>query len=415
MRLSLQPQRDQLQRAREVWRDVQAGLPAEVVAANNIRIPKETLSEWFDDCIRLLNAVCNSESVDAGLGALYQTNIVNIVPQVEQFTTNAKQQGLNWATQNTPQLFSNLWTVKSSLLWLAPFKEALGDIAVLRMADLASKASAIEPLSATLQQAVSDARSQIAEIDVRKNEAEIASEAVKGHEREAGNARMNAQANAAGTAEEKQKVDAIISELSSAEKTQQILFNEFEHRRTQIDALLEGASKVGLARSFSDRRKSLQTVQWVWFFAFSCGIVALVIGTWYTIRGIGGLGALVTKDRAVDSWGVATHILLAGPLVWFTWFAARQYGYTLRLIEDYAFKEASALSFVGYRNEMGDDEEMLKLLRQSAIHNFGANPTRMLDRPDAASPLHELVDKAVEKGTLDKLLDIVRALNPLKK
>jgi type I restriction-modification system DNA methylase subunit len=85
------------------------------------------------------------------------------------------------------------------------------------------------------------------------------------------------------------------------------------------------------------------------------------------------------------------------------------------LIEDYAFKEASALAFVGYKREMGEVEEMLKLLRETAFKNFGASPTRMLSKSEPSSPLHELVDKALEnQGIFDKLLQLFKALKSVK-
>jgi len=71
------------------------------------------------------------------------------------------------------------------------------------------------------------------------------------------------------------------------------------------------------------------------------------------------------------------------------------------------------MAFAGYRNEMGADPEMLKLLQESAIRSFGANPAKMLlKRGDAASPVHELVEKALDKLKPNEIVD---ALSPLLK
>ena len=71
------------------------------------------------------------------------------------------------------------------------------------------------------------------------------------------------------------------------------------------------------------------------------------------------------------------------------------------------------MAFAGYRNEMGADSDMLKLLQESAIRNFGANPTKMLfKRADAASPLHEMLEKILEKV---KPVEIIEALAPFLK
>ncbi|CAJ3406747.1 Uncharacterised protein [Burkholderia pseudomallei] len=76
--------------------------------------------------------------------------------------------------------------------------------------------------------------------------------------------------------------------------------------------------------------------------------------------------------------------------------------------EDYAFKSAAAHAFVGYRNEMNDDNEMIKLLREYAAKNFGANPIRVLSKNEAASPLHNIFDRLLDKVSPDKLIDILK-------
>lgn len=41
-----------------------------------------------------------------------------------------------------------------------------------------------------------------------------------------------------------------------------------------------------------------------------------------------------------------------GPLIWVGWFSAIQYGNTIRVQEDYEFKEATAKAFIGFRDHM---------------------------------------------------------------
>ena len=139
----------------------------------------------------------------------------------------------------------------------------------------------------------------------------------------------------------------------------------------------------------------------------------LALCNFLTTTGAINLPPLIRVDETIDSWSVLARILLTGPAVWFTWFVARQYSHTMRLIEDYAFKEASALAFVGYKREMGEDEDMIKLLRETAIKNFGASPTRMLSVSEPSSPMHELIDKAFQKGGLEKVIEVLKAINPI--
>lgn len=84
-------------------------------------------------------------------------------------------------------------------------------------------------------------------------------------------------------------------------------------------------------------------------------------------------------------------------------------GYTTRLREDYAYKEASAKSFEGYKREAEQvDAEMLKRLLETAIENLGQNPIRIYDGHDNhGSPVQELLEKATKD---DRWLDVVKSL-----
>jgi hypothetical protein len=105
-----------------------------------------------------------------------------------------------------------------------------------------------------------------------------------------------------------------------------------------------------------------------------------------------------------DTWLIwfISRLTTASPVIWFTWFAALQYSRTMRLEEDYAFKSAAAQSFYGYRREVGADEELLKLLQETAIKNFGSNPTRVLGSNDHGSPGQEFLQKLFSKTGIGK-------------
>lgn len=123
----------------------------------------------------------------------------------------------------------------------------------------------------------------------------------------------------------------------------------------------------------------------------------------------------IVKDGNLDYWAILFPISLISPIIWFTWFSVRQYSHNTVLIEDYAFKEASALAFVGYKKDMEDDLEMVKLLRESAIHNFSYAPSRLISKSDAVSPLHDLIEKACQdKGMFERVISLLNAVNPKK-
>ena len=92
------------------------------------------------------------------------------------------------------------------------------------------------------------------------------------------------------------------------------------------------------------------------------------------------------------------RLALTAPFIWLGWFSARQHGFTSRLREDYAYKEASAKSFEGYKREAKEvDKEMLQKLLEQAIKNLGDNPIRIYNGHDNhPSPTHELIDNIMK-------------------
>lgn len=214
--------------------------------------------------------------------------------------------------------------------------------------------------------------------------------------------------NVAGNMEEKSLlIDAQLEKLKDVD-------SHFATANSKITDLLASASRVGLARSFALRRNKLEWANVGWVTVFLFGIAAMVYGTLLEHK---LLPALIGPDGSLHMNAVLTRVLFAAPLVWLTWFAARQFGNNARLIEDYAFKESSALAYHGYKNEfLGDqDHETLTVLRKVAAENFGANPTRMLSGQEAASPLHELLEGALKKEGFDKIVTVLNALNPKAK
>lgn len=190
----------------------------------------------------------------------------------------------------------------------------------------------------------------------------------------------------------------LTGELQTNKATQQQLFAAFESYREQVDELLGDANRTGMAASFTARREALLTPMWIWGVVF--------IGT---LIGLSIIGLKYIEPLIVDAnWEqIPAKLALTTPLIWLGWFAVKQYGFTTRLREDYAYKEASAKSFEGYKREAGQDPEMLKRLLETAIENLGQNPIRIYDgQNNHGSPLQELLEKATKD---DRWLDIVKS------
>ena len=190
------------------------------------------------------------------------------------------------------------------------------------------------------------------------------------------------------------------NELEINKATQQQLFAEFEGYREQVKELLGDANRTGMAASFTARRAALRDPMRVWSVVFIGAIIGL------SILGLVYIEPLI----AAAHWEqIPAKLTLTAPLIWLGWFAVKQYGYTTRLREDYAYKEASAKSFEGYKREAGQvDPEMLKRLLETAIENLGQNPIRIYDGHDNhGSPVQELLEKAAKD---DRWLDVVKSL-----
>jgi exonuclease VII small subunit len=150
---------------------------------------------------------------------------------------------------------------------------------------------------------------------------------------------------------------------------QQDLFAQFEAHRNKINDLLDDANRTGMAASFTNRRR--------WLIAPMLSWIAVFGGSIYGLFQMGA--TYLAPILASGNWEqLPARLALTAPLIWLGWFSAKQYGYTSRLREDYAYKEASAKSFEGYKREAGQvDPSMLKNLLDTAIKNLGDNPIRI--------------------------------------
>ncbi|GFZ79378.1 hypothetical protein GCM10011497_04440 [Elstera cyanobacteriorum] len=227
---------------------------------------------------------------------------------------------------------------------------------------------------------------------------------IQGHEREVSTAKITTLSSASDAQSALSSIHKVIDDLNQSIIIKDNLFQEFNSIRDDVSILLENANKIGLARSFSQRKKDLFISSWLWLSMFVLGVGGLLaLGIYYILPLLG--------VSSPDPTAVATRFLIGAPLVWLTWFGARQYGHNLRMREDYAFKEATAMAFVGYRNEMSQDADMLKLLQESAIRNFASSPLEAISKKDeVASPIHDLLEKSLSKLEPKQLVDAIITL-----
>lgn len=397
--------------AQESWSTAGPSLPS---LPNGVAV--DDVSRSFQEISTLLSAIQVAE-VDGLAWAIQKANIESLATQLNQAITPYVGNPAQVAA-NTPNICAWLWSLRSvalSLIPIHPQSERLSPDFVsefsARLEEMQRQFVEAQGIRDNVKRSEESALLWLREIATHKSQAGSDIEEVQkllatiqAHEREAGTAKTNASGSAATATTETAAVAKLCLEIGESVSKKDALFSEFETRRLEIAGLLENANKVGLARSFQDKRRK-STFTWAaWAVLF--------------VLGIGGLMAIgllqlipLLNTTTPDPTAVAVRILVTSPLIWLTWFAARQYGHALRISEDYGFKEAAAMAFTGYRNEVASDAEMLKLLQESAIRNFGSNPAELLlKRPDAASPLHDALERALEKLEPKQVMEAVTNL-----
>jgi len=403
----------QFSSAIDTWRSVIPRLPATFNTAQGISVSTEDLSKTLEEIYAALREINDSTEVDPILLSIHQAGTLNPVGQLSALVNNLQS---NPTPQLLDQIAQQTWGIRASLVWLVPGTASIKEMArKVSEIDLGSKVAALRNLSLEYAQEVSKTKDINKIVKEQQQEVLATVDLIKSHEREAANAKTNAEASATIVATNKESITLHLAELTSGIERQTKLLADIEDLKLKASSTLESTSKVALAASFANRKDQLAKEQQFWKIAFGGGIAIIFVIGILTITGIHPSLPPVFIDNKVEIGPLVARLVLFGPLVWFTWFSARQYGSATKLIEDYAFKEASALAFVGYQREMSDDSEMIKLLRESAISNFGNQPTRIFEKSDPASPLHELLDKALEKGAVDKFIELVKTLIPGKK
>jgi hypothetical protein len=420
--MSATPQADRLQEQKNQWDQFVLDLPDDIKSAYGADILTVSIPEWFLTCWGGVR-YAETQLVDPVMKELTWPLIIGQISGIDTHMQQFRTNGSAWffANQIPRAVLGLLWEIRKLLAWVTP--DLTNAAVVPAVSELMANAQLIYDAAHKTTTASREAlKSQevIGGIEAKFQEAVTR---IQGHEREASNAQSNATASASAATQAKGSVDELVSDLSGDVGVQKDLIAEFERNRDLVEQTLQGASKIGLAKSFSARRESLERSQGIWGGIFVGGLCLLLIGAALPLflniyRSGSGTESLApafgefssaSSPSALGSvLSYLSHVLIFGPGIWLTWFAARKYGQLSRLAEDYAFKEASALAFVGYRSEMGEDKEMLDLLRRTAIENFGANPVRVLADDEPASPVHDALVRVLKKTSPDKLAELLK-------
>lgn len=401
MKPQWEPNIQQFEAAATSYRAVTPRLPTSFPSSQGVVTPTDELTAFLEESFALLKETNERTDVNAVLLGIHQPGVLNSISQMVSAVSALQS---NPVPPYLDQIAQSLWSMRASIVWLiAPRPPEFS------AADIQAQSASLRTLSTDFSKALTRSMEETQLISTQLKQATASVEEIKAHEREAATARINSESSATTAAANKDAVATTLGALIEGTTKYQTLLASIDDLQRKAQSTLESTSKVALAAAFSDRKTSLSREKLGWLGAFGIGILGLFAVAIATQLGTLNLPTIF-KDNIFQVGPFLLRLFFVGPLVWFTWFAARQYGNTTRLIEDYAFKEASALAFVGYQREMSGDGEMIKLLRESAIGNFGSQPIRIFDKADPSSPAHELLSKAIDKGVLEKLIDLVKSL-----
>ena len=222
--------------------------------------------------------------------------------------------------------------------------------------------------------------------------------------------------NSAKTAEIARTADEKDTRVEEYEAQLAKLQEEYETTREKIDDLLPGATSTGLAKAFRIRKEALAPT-----LAWSKGIFIL------SILGFFGIGIWAIFWENIETlpqfivFSLERSPILAA-LVLLEEFARRLYGRTLKLEEDYAYKETLSFAFDGYQEAMSSVEANAK---QTLAHTLSMNvlaalkerPGRLLDQETDEDELSikALLSQAqpetgeASAGLISKIYDDVKA------
>jgi Mg2+ and Co2+ transporter CorA len=133
------------------------------------------------------------------------------------------------------------------------------------------------------------------------------------------------------------------------------LADESEDLIKRVDSLLPGAASASLASSFNAQKQRCAQPQKRWltiFISSILGLVVIALPSFLAALGI-PIPGHSTDSSTPDIWrSLLLRMPIAIPLVWLAIYAGRNYMLSVRLEEEYAYKEAISTAFEGYKREL---------------------------------------------------------------
>lgn len=144
------------------------------------------------------------------------------------------------------------------------------------------------------------------------------------------------------------------------------LTSELEQLIKRVAGLLPGATSASLASSFNAQKTRFSAPQARWLKTFIwciAGLIAVALPSFLAALGVPVPGHASDAETRDIVRSLLLRMPIVVPLVWLALYAGRNYMLSLRLEEEYAYKEAVSTAFEGYKRELqeipaGDGKNM---------------------------------------------------------
>lgn len=209
----------------------------------------------------------------------------------------------------------------------------------------------------------------------------------------------------------KKELEARLSALKEYEKDQQA---NNRNLYEQIESLLPGATSAGLAKAYQVMRESFQEPIKKWNMVFIGSLAVMFLTTLATFfhmtvapDGTTTYGFLSITNFNETLNSLLFKLPLYGPLIWLAVYASKRRSENQRLEQEYAHKEALAKSYDSYRTQIEKlnqkDQELLKMLLESAIQTISHNASNTLDKKHGdGTPAQDVIKHFTE--ALEKIV-----------
>jgi hypothetical protein len=177
-------------------------------------------------------------------------------------------------------------------------------------------------------------------------------------------------------------------EISTSHEKRAAKFSEeLRELIKRVESLLPGATSAGLASSFNKQRSRFASPQRQWFLIFVICIGSLVVLAIPSFLAAVHWGGQHTDETWNAAWlSLVLRLPIVFPLVWLGIYAGRNYMMSLRMEEDYAYKEAISIAFEGYKREMetigvdaGDKPSPITILCTNILRAISERPGRIYE------------------------------------